>query len=271
MKVKSVGITDVGRERTNNEDSLLIDDTMGLYIVADGMGGHENGEMASRQAIRAVYSFLQDRKMASRRHQLNTDVLVEHLAEAVQEAAATVHRLSHGERGMGTTLTALWLAQGKGIMAHIGDSRLYGQRDEAINQISKDHTFVALAVERGQCTPEEAEKHPMSNVLMRCLGREPKVEVDTLVLDVEEKDTFLLCSDGLTSYLHQDELENMLISPDIEAIGKRLINIANGRGGHDNITVVLVHVEDLGDGEAQASPQNMRIPTLVNFERKPTR
>ena len=266
MRVHGYGLSDVGNERTNNEDSLLIDDAIGLYIVADGMGGHAAGEVASGNAVKTISRHLHKNKVAD----LLTDPqklpqIVEMCEEAVQAACRRVWELAtsgQGFAGMGTTLTMLLVVNTKGVMVHVGDSRLYLIRGGKLHQMSHDHTFTAELVRNGVFTAEQARKSPYAHVLTRALGKAESVQIDTLVFDVLPHDSFLLCSDGLTGYVEASELTGYLGADDIRPLPRRFIDLALERGGDDNITAVVARV---GEGEGITVEQQVYC-TKVQFQ-----
>jgi serine/threonine protein phosphatase PrpC len=248
MQVTGVGATDVGRSRDHNEDSLLIDDDLGLYIVCDGIGGQAAGEVASSTATRVISEVLLQARHTweqAAHEEARLDALVLAIEQAIQSACAQIHDLARSKReyyGMGTTATVLVLSANHGVMGHVGDTRLYLLRGKAIHQLSQDHTFVQELMRSGVLQPEQAENHPYSNVLTRSLGKDRSVQIDTLIIDVMDSDQFLLCSDGLSKYFKRDDelLERLhadLTDPEIVA---SLIDEANLRGGSDNITALLV-------------------------------
>jgi serine/threonine protein phosphatase PrpC len=231
--------TDVGRVREGNEDSFMVHEP--LFAVADGMGGHQGGEVASKLAL--------DRLRKA------TDGEIA-LVEAVQDANKTVFEKAAqdpGLAGMGTTLTA-FLAEGETLrMAHVGDSRAYLLRDEDLQRITKDHTVVERLVEEGRLTPMEAEIHPQRSILTRAIGVEGDVQVDQASIDVRPGDRLLLCSDGLTGMVGEPEIQRILEEHgEPQAAADALVDAANEAGGQDNITAVVIDVID--DGAIPAVP-----------------
>ncbi|HEY4409164.1 MAG TPA: Stp1/IreP family PP2C-type Ser/Thr phosphatase [Acidimicrobiia bacterium] len=234
--------TDVGRGRPENEDSILVDDAGGLWAVADGMGGHRAGEVASATAIET----LQDAYRAGTP-----------LAEAVEEANAAVFSKAADDdalRGMGTTLTAVALEGGAtALLGHVGDSRAYILRDGAVTQVTDDHSLVEQLVREGRLSPEEAHTHPQRAIITRALGVDAHVEVDTYRVDLQPGDRLLICSDGLTNMLSDDTIAATLRRhPDPQQAADTLVDMANQAGGDDNITVVVL--DALADGVAGVAP-----------------
>jgi protein phosphatase len=243
---ETIQLTDTGRQRRDNEDSMYA--RAPVFVVADGMGGAQAGEVASRIAIEAFEQGLPDAGSPEER-----------LAERVREANQRIYELSrteHERAGMGTTLTAAYLGEGDVAIAHVGDSRAYLFRDGSLQRLTQDHSLVGELVRRGKLTEEQAEEHPQRSIITRALGPEPSVQVDTWSYRVRDGDILLLCSDGLTSMITEPQIAEILSSAgSLEEAGERLIAEANAAGGRDNITVVLSRLEDVGgDGAAVDQP-----------------
>lgn len=244
-------LTDVGRVRAHNEDAFLAEPTVGLYAVADGMGGHAAGEVASAMAIETLRERLAGREAPDPRASDPAD-LRDRLAQTLRDAGRAIHdrgRERPEQRGMGTTATSLLLRPDGGLLiGHVGDSRAYRLRGGELSRMTRDHTVVQERVERGELTPEQARHHPASGVLTRALGVPEAITPDTHAGEWEEGDLYLLCSDGLTGMLSDDELRRTLRSggaesgrPEaLEELARALVDAANERGGRDNVTVVLV-------------------------------
>jgi PPM family protein phosphatase len=248
MKVASAGLTDVGRKRNHNEDSYLIDDELQLYVVADGMGGHAGGGTASRIAVETI-----DRELRKARDgkenpflastNLQESPLPEVIRSAVERACLSIfHAAQEDPRlaGMGTTVISLLVKDEHAYFAHVGDSRAYLVRGDLIQQISEDHSLVNEQIKAGMITPEEAKHSRYKNIITRSVGFEEEVQVDVMGLVTETGDTFVLCSDGLANMLDDKELLDVVRQNKFEDIPKRLVDIANERGGDDNITVICV-------------------------------
>ena len=247
MQIHAYGESDVGRSRTHNEDFVLVEPDLGLFLVCDGMGGHAAGEVASETAAKAVH-----RHVASQSHLLSNfdgspracDELEAVVRDAIQVASAEVFDLArggHGRHGMGTTCIALLVVGGKGFMGHVGDSRMYLIRGGKVWQLSQDHTFFNDAVRNGMMSYDEAAASPWAQMVTRGVGIQRSVSVDTLVVDVVENDTLLLCSDGLTAYLQDHyEIASVLSDPALPGLPKKLVKLANERGGGDNVSAVVV-------------------------------
>src|SRR5579864_981644 len=228
--------TDTGRQRRDNEDSAYA--RAPVFVVADGMGGAQAGEVASRIAVEAFEQGLPDSGSPEER-----------LAARVREANAQIHERARVERehaGMGTTLTAAYLDDAGVAIAHVGDSRAYLWREGTLKRLTRDHSLVDELVQRGKLTEEQAAEHPQRSIITRALGPEPDVEVDTWTYPVRSVDVMLLCSDGLTSMISEDRVAEILAaSPSLENAADRLIDEANEAGGRDNITVVLSSFEEV--------------------------
>ena len=227
--------TDTGRQRRANEDSLLARSP--LFVVADGMGGAQAGEVASKIAVEVFEQGLGDTAAPE------TD-----LAARAGSANARIHELSHSnaeQAGMGTTLTAVYVAPAEVAIVHVGDSRAYRLRDGELTRLTDDHSLVDELLRQGKITPEEAVDHPQRSVITRALGPEPAVEVDTRSYATRAGDVYLLCSDGLTTMISEERVSEILSThPRMRDAGEALIAAANEAGGRDNITVVLFRLED---------------------------
>ena len=248
--LRSSSRTDVGRKRKHNEDAHLADDALGLYIVADGMGGHAAGEVASAQAVKSIREALADGRPLLEAFARNptpeaSEVISQLMEKAIGIACAEVHALASsdaGRRGMGTTVVVLLVAGNKAVVGHVGDSRVYLHRKGRVHQLTEDHTLIQEQIKRGLVTKEQSAKSEHKNVITRAVGVQPDVEVDTLVTDILPGDLFVLCSDGLHGYLKEEELPQ-LFAQDDEVLADALVELALQRGGGDNVTVVSVTVE----------------------------
>lgn len=242
MKLKFTGSSDPGLIRSNNQDAYYIDPEGRFFIVADGMGGHAGGEEASRIATMEIQKYLLSNWESSKSSE---DLLKSALWEANQ--AILLDQQNHSERrDMGTTVVVVIFLPGESpYIAHVGDSRLYRWRNQLLELITEDHTWVARALKVGDITIEEARNHPFRHVLSRCLGRDDLNEVDVQALDVKSGDRLLLCSDGLTEELSDEKIAYYLQeNTEIEKTAQCLIQGAKDQGGHDNITVVIVQLDD---------------------------
>jgi protein phosphatase len=250
MKIRSAGSTHVGRVRSSNEDHFGTFDDLALYVVADGMGGHAAGEVASLMAVQTVHdAFLE--AAADRTQPAGTEYdPSRRLVWAIEQANQRIYASgveNHALAGMGTTVAAVWVENDAAYVAHVGDSRVYRLRGAAFEQVTADHSLVNDYLSRGIMTPDEAATHPMKHVLIRALGTAPTVSVDVRRLPLEAGDLFLLCSDGLSNVVPAEELAAILSKPDgphLDGHCQALIDAANRHGGLDNITAVLVFAGD---------------------------
>lgn len=236
--------TDIGNIRENNEDILYssiepVGSLPNLFLVADGMGGHKAGEVASRNAMQFFLEYID-------KTPCNDGELLDYMAGAVMYANNAVYEMSLTDAayfGMGTTLSACVVTDGKAFIAHIGDSRIYLVNDGKLQQLTNDHTFVSEMVRAGQFSKEEAERHPSKNALTRALGVERDVSADAPMAAVMPGDIMLLCSDGLSNMVSEKEIAEILISDkDVQAKSDALIKRAKENGGVDNITVIVIEV-----------------------------
>ncbi|MGB9660637.1 MAG: Stp1/IreP family PP2C-type Ser/Thr phosphatase [Moorellaceae bacterium] len=236
--MRAEALTHTGLVRTDNEDAYIVDLDLGLLAVADGMGGHLAGEVASFLALKALSERL---KEGDGREPLAR------LVEAVRFANAIVYRSSCSTpeyRGMGTTLTVAWIVGGEAFIAHVGDSRAYLFRNGDLEALTQDHSYVGELVRSGDLTREEARLHPQRNLLTRALGTEAEVEVDSRTVPLQKGDVLLLCTDGLPEVVREEEITAVLSGrQDLREILEALLQMALDRGGPDNITVVLAAYE----------------------------
>ncbi|MGH7475915.1 MAG: Stp1/IreP family PP2C-type Ser/Thr phosphatase [Longimicrobiales bacterium] len=262
MRWESTALSDRGQRRPQNEDAYVLRPEQGLFAVADGMGGHAAGEVASAMAVAAVARELQPTLSLRHGRRRVADALERAATMANGEIFAAAER-NRDQSGMGTTLTALALVPRDrvGVIAHIGDSRAYRWRDGALEQVTRDHTWVQEQAEAGLLTPEQARLHPFSNILTRALGTEPTVPVDLVECALHAGDIVLLCSDGLTGMLDDREISELIgASARLEAVAGALIDAANQRGGHDNITVLLARLTPLRSTAAHRHPAARAAP-----------
>lgn len=244
-----IGLSDVGRMREQNEDNLLVDDDLGLYIVSDGMGGHVGGEVASSMAVTGVAREIgRNRSVLFEmgRGEVDRDQLESIASDAVRQASRSIFDSANGteHEGMGCTLTLLLVVGQKAVMAHVGDSRLYISRDHKVSQLSTDHTMANELAIAGVISHGAVQTHPYAHVLTRALGSQDAVNVDTLVLDILPGDRFLICSDGLGDYIDSDSwLGRQIDAAEFDALPEELVSFANASGGQDNITVLVTRIE----------------------------
>jgi protein phosphatase len=229
---EQAAVTDVGRSREHNEDSHLVRPP--LFVVADGMGGANAGEVASGIVVETMGKEFDEGDMPGA------------LGAAIEDANARIHAMASEDRnlsGMGTTTTAGWFGGATLTLAHVGDSRCYRFRADRLEQLSEDHSLVGGLVRLGKLTPQEAAEHPQRSVILRAVGVEPTVDVDVTEHEMEDGDVYLLASDGLDSMVMDAVIEETLRTcPELGDAAQMLVDLANAAGGHDNITVLLVRV-----------------------------
>jgi serine/threonine protein phosphatase PrpC len=250
LRRTAYGLTDLGRKRQTNEDALFLDDELGLYIVADGMGGHAAGEVASREAVDTLYGMV--KRGIGELTELVDPLSPEHaraacrlMESAVQAATYFVFSIAEIDRdksGMGTTISALLVLGDYAVTAQVGDSRIYKVAASNVEQLTEDHTLIAWQLKQGLITPQEAAHSPHKNVITRAVGNREYVQVDTRCVPLLPSTRFLLCSDGLHGYLEDDDIPPVVELGGTPAV-QRFIDLANERGGKDNITAILVEID----------------------------
>lgn len=243
MQVAVTSFTHTGNIREHNEDNVLVDESSGLCIVADGMGGHQAGEVASKLCVDTMLALLSDRKLAGADLRVVTDSVREAIIEAnrvIREHA----RHSPGHANMGTTL-ALFMPCGEaGIVAHVGDSRVYQMRNGVLNALTRDHSLLQEQVGAGLISKEEARQSHNRNLVTRALGTEENVAPDIRVIDVKPGDQYLLCSDGLNTMVSDHDIELVLSAMETnqKLAAEVLVNLALDNGGHDNVSVAMAQI-----------------------------
>jgi serine/threonine protein phosphatase PrpC len=238
MKRQFIGLTDTGVVRTANQDNYFVDDELGrFFIVADGMGGHAGGQEASKIATEEIHAYLRqhwDSPIAS-------EVLLTQAVEKANSGILEDQQINPQRRDMGTTVVVLIFRDEQPLCAHVGDSRLYRLRGSELKQITDDHTWVGMAVKKGEINEEQAKFHPWRHVLSQCLGREDLRLIEVQKLDVSSGDRLLICSDGLTEEVSDEQIKTALIgAKSCQETARELIDAAKAAGGSDNITVVIV-------------------------------
>lgn len=246
------GLTDVGIIRSGNEDNYLMVPDRGVFIVADGMGGHAAGEVASEMAVRIIARELGELV------RISDQEAADRMRKAIREANGAIFQRTlteHDKRGMGTTATAMAMIGRHYLIGQVGDSRAYVLRDGSFVQLTKDHSYVQEQVDAGYLSPEEARTHPYSNVITRCVGANGDVVPDLYMGILREEDLFLLASDGLTGMIDDDELHQILKNANTpqDVVGE-LINEANRRGGLDNITAIVVRIDGFESNDTGEHP-----------------
>lgn len=234
--MKIVTRTDIGNVMANNQDAFLVTEgPYPVYAVADGMGGHRGGHVASQMALRAIQADLQG-------HTPNEDTLRKSFIRANREIFAR-QKLEDELSGMGTTLTVLWQSDAGFYLGHVGDSRCYLMREGTLTQLTTDHSLVAELVRDGALTPEQADTYPYRNVITRAVGTNRNIHSDIIWPQRQPGDRWLLCTDGLTEYIKAPRLRDILSTPDLSDAADCLLNTALDMGGRDNITLILLEVE----------------------------
>jgi PPM family protein phosphatase len=254
MKISYQAVTDVGRKRKGNEDSLFVNPEQKLYVVADGMGGHAAGEVASRVAVESINEFVcltSGDEDITWPFGLDQSISFDgnRLKSAIQYANRKVLEATRERKeytGMATTVVAVLVDGEHANLAHVGDSRVYLLRNGEIRQLTNDHSWVNEQIESGAISADQARSHPLRNVVTRALGGKPELAVDLQVHKAESQDVLLLCSDGLTTMLPDAEIARVLreCGADIDRAARTLVEEANQKGGEDNITVLLVRFEE---------------------------
>lgn len=248
--IEAYGATDVGRKRDRNEDSFLIDRDLGLFVVADGMGGHAGGGIASKLAVETIRTVLAEAKRTSPQafevaSTLEEGAAKDRLRDAVEAACARIFQEAQANPallGMGTTVTAALVLGPYIYLAHVGDSRCYLVRGGRIFQVSEDHSLVNEQLKAGAMTPDEARHSRFRNIITRSVGFEEEVLVDLVGIDAADGDQLLLCCDGLTNLVEDDEILEVVDRNPLPDVPSRLVSIANDRGGDDNITVIAARL-----------------------------
>jgi serine/threonine protein phosphatase PrpC len=248
MRLEAYATTDAGPVRENNEDNFLVDEDSGFFIVADGMGGHAAGEIASKLAVDAIRELLQggfdpDETQLARAVDNEDDLLRERLRYAMNQASARIRReaaLQPAWEGMGTTVAVLLVEQDQAHVAHVGDSRIYLWRDGVLSRLTRDHTVVQDEIDSGRLTPEMARKVHHRNYLTQSVGYHGPVEPETATRPLLPGDVFLLCSDGVTDPLDDPDLARICATTDYPLLAETLVREALAAGAQDNVTAVTV-------------------------------
>jgi protein phosphatase len=229
--VKCSALSDLGKNRKNNEDSYYCSQDNNLFIVADGLGGHSAGEIASSMAVQYIVN----------KNPQSLDDLIKAISEANNHVYTEAKKL---KSDMATTISTLLIKDSKAYIGHVGDSRIYLIRGEIVYRLTDDHTPVMEYLRAGLITEEQAKYHPLKHMLSRTIGTHSQVEIDALTIDIEENDFFIMCTDGLSNVVDETDMYDIYIkTSNIENIPRHLVELANHRGGPDNITVVCVKIE----------------------------
>ncbi|MEL6180715.1 MAG: cyclic nucleotide-binding domain-containing protein [Myxococcota bacterium] len=269
MHIRAFGKSDKGLRRQHNEDAFLIDHDRRIYLLADGMGGHNAGDVASRMFVQIVSK--DTRQLLTHLDEQNLHpeerrrTLIRQLPTSFARASASIHAeglRTPASRGMGTT-GVLVVPDGQGIyISHVGDSRVYLFRNDQLYQLTEDHSFVMVLFKEGRITVEEMATHPQKNLIVRSVGLKPTVEADTLYLDLFPGDRFIACSDGLTDMVTDRELADMLTTTRGPRMVEQAVVVANQRGGVDNITLIALEVEHYGGSAPTSRPHQARFGVI---------
>jgi serine/threonine protein phosphatase PrpC len=254
LKISYQAVTDVGRKRKGNEDSLFVNAEQNLFVVADGMGGHAAGEVASRLAVDAINEFIcltGDDEEITWPFGLDETISYDgnRLKTAIRYANRKVLEATKEKseyEGMATTVAAVLVDGDSANIGHVGDSRIYLMRNGSISQLTTDHSWVNEQIVGGMISPDQARSHPLRNVVTRALGGKSDLQVDMKVHKIETGDVLLLCSDGLTTMMADEDIARVVseASNDVEKATRELVAAANAKGGEDNITVVMLRFEE---------------------------
>ncbi len=273
MEIQYWAGTDVGRKRSDNEDNYLIDKNLRLFVVADGMGGHASGEVASAMAVHTVREvieserdILDDYDDEDPRCHVEVCTLLEYAVHRACQAIFDKAAVEPEKRGMGTTLVVMFIIGARGFIAYVGDSRIYLLRGGVVYQLTEDHSLKNELIRMGKISADEFDSSPyakLKNAMTRAVGVYESVEVDTLDFDIIAGDAFLLCSDGLYEYLGENDIAHSIGLPEVQEIPGQLIEIANTRGGKDNITAIVVQMLGHTDADQdRASEVNFTLDVL---------
>ena len=237
-----VGLTDIGLVREKNQDSIYSsnESDFPIFIIADGMGGHKAGEIASKDAINIIKNvFLKHREKL-----INKKNIFEVIEESIRIANETIYEKSLNlieYKGMGTTISLCYIYKSHIYIGHVGDSRIYKIKDHGIKQVTEDHSLINELIKKGKISEEEAKHHPQKNVIMRAVGTSKEIEIDISEVKFKKGEKLLLCSDGLSNMLSEEEMLGILkMNSSLENIGEKLINMAKENGGYDNVSLILI-------------------------------
>ncbi len=270
METSALAHSDIGRVKPTNEDSYLVDHDLQLYVVADGMGGHAAGEVASETAVAEVRRVVEEQRDLIGRFGESGEgrgELLQLLEDAVRTAGRTIYEMAQADparRGMGTTVSLLLVTPTRGFIAHVGDSRVYLARQGDVIQLTEDHSLINELIRRGRLRPQDAKRAPYKNAVTRAVGVYADVQVDTLDFELANGDAFLICSDGLTEHVEPtDELVALLTDEALDAVPRILVGRANDRGGKDNITALVVRIDGGGQDASALSGEEVSLKLNV--------
>jgi len=252
-RLRFVGLTDTGKVREHNEDTIAFDADIGLLVLADGMGGYNAGEVASGIAVKTIVNLVreqverEDMNVQDRESGLSRPTII--LRDAIHRANKIIYQTARTQpqcEGMGTTVVAALFFDNKITIAHVGDSRLYRQRSDKLEQVTMDHSLLQELVDRGFYSAEEAQRAANKNYVTRALGVEPNVDVEIQESAVQKGDAYMLCSDGLSDMVEDEDIHLTIntFNDNLDTVAKQLIQLANDNGGRDNVSVVMATVLD---------------------------
>ncbi len=271
LEVRAVGLSDVGMCRERNEDSMVIDDELGLFVVADGMGGALAGDQASQLSVKTIHEMVRAqarlvKELAYAPTSERRAAVAKLLEDAIVTASSRIFeegQRTPAKRGMGTTTSCLVRAGQVAVIGHVGDSRIYLFRQGKLHRLTEDHTLVEAQIKAGVLKPEQAHLSPHLGILTRSVGSQAAVQVDTLVLDLLPADVLMLCSDGLYQYFEDSELEDAFRVGPIHHLDQSFVKRANLKGGDDNISVVILQV-----ASAESDEETQALITRIETVRK---
>jgi PPM family protein phosphatase len=243
-KLRFVGQTDTGKVREHNEDTIASDADIGLLVLADGMGGYNAGEVASGIAVKTIVNLVRESVEATG---MSRSSII--LRDAIHRANKIIYQTARAQpqcEGMGTTVVSALMFDNKIAVAHVGDSRMYRLRNDKFDQVTLDHSLLQELVDRGFYSPEEAQRAANKNYVTRALGVEPTVEVEIQEVPTQKGDFYVLCSDGLSDMVEDDDIHLTIstFGANLDTVAKQLIQLANDNGGRDNVSVVMAHVAE---------------------------
>jgi protein phosphatase len=252
-KLRFVGQTDTGKVREHNEDTIAFDADIGLLVLADGMGGYNAGEVASGIAVKTIVNLVresverEDLRIPDQATGMSRASII--LRDAIHRANKIIYQTARAQpqcEGMGTTVVSALMFDNKIAVAHVGDSRMYRLRNDKFEQVTMDHSLLQELVDRGFYSPEEAQRAANKNYVTRALGVEPTVEVEIQEVPTQKGDFYVLCSDGLSDMVEDDDIHLTIstFGANLETVAKQLIQLANDNGGRDNVSVVMAHVAE---------------------------
>ncbi len=273
MKITADGATDIGRQKAHNEDAFTICEEVQLYLVCDGVGGLSAGDVASKMACQSIVAEIKknDSPINNYKKEMsleNRDLLIDHISSAISIASHKIWKFSQHENNknqMATTLVMALIINDNAFIAHVGDSRLYLFRKNEGFLMTEDHSYVNELIKHGVLAEEKAKNHPQAKVITRALGFQELVKIDTLHIELEKADRLLLCSDGLHHYFEMQDLQNLIQNSDNKKFNAEAIALANKKGGHDNITSLLITFGDPSETQ-QNSEVSQKIATLKKLD-----